>query len=222
MKEADRKRSPTPDYLCRMGLTESCSLSDVTEAYRRRARTTHPDHGGSKEAFQLLREDYEKAKRYVHAPHQLRPPILPAIDATGLNPSVNAGANAKRHSELKRLMPILAGTFLASLTAFVGFFVSPLPLPLSVFALLVSTLGWVYLFVAELPKLPTPLAAILFATYWMSVTTMLLVLGPDIKQAVANPVDMESAVLPLLASFAYVLVTIFGVLGVLVSLVDKT
>lgn len=229
--------SRTPDFLRRLGLTETCSLSEVRAAYRRHAYAAHPDRGGSTEKFKLLCDDYEKAKRYAHAPHKLRPPILPTNQTTGLNPSVNLGgtSNTKRnnykrnkhhrtknnHSIASQSIPILVGTSLSGLTAIAAFLGLTLPMELTAAALLVATMGCVYLAVAELAKLAPALAALVFFVVWFSLSALMLVVSPEIKHALAHPEDFELAALPLLALFAYLLVTFFGFLGVLVSMTNK-
>lgn len=47
------------DALRTLGLKPGCSAQEVTKAFRRLARTRHPDKGGSKEEFQRLRAAYE-------------------------------------------------------------------------------------------------------------------------------------------------------------------
>jgi hypothetical protein len=51
--------------LTRLGLTPSCTRTDVTMAYHQLARTLHPDVGGSHDAFVALRASYEAALRLV-------------------------------------------------------------------------------------------------------------------------------------------------------------
>lgn len=223
MKETDRKRSPTPEFLSRMGLMEGCNLADVTEAYHRRARSTHPDHGGSKEDFQLLCDDYEKAKRYVHGPHTLKSPNLPATNAAGLNPSANLAklSEAKRFAIARRLGPVLTGTIIGSVTSIFGIAGGTLPIGLTVMSLLGTALCLVYLAASELPRLPAQLAAISFAVIWLFLTALMILMIPEIKYGLEHPEEPNSALLPLLLIFCYVLVTFFGLLGALASLTNK-
>lgn len=41
-----------------------CSLEEVKEAYRQKAKQTHPDGGGSAEAFVALQQCYEEALEF--------------------------------------------------------------------------------------------------------------------------------------------------------------
>lgn len=51
------------DCFSQLGLSPSCSISDVKAAYRRLAKSAHPDHGGSHEQFLALQAAYEEALR---------------------------------------------------------------------------------------------------------------------------------------------------------------
>jgi len=52
-----------------LGLEPSATLSEIKRAYRARALATHPDRGGSAEAFRAVHSAYEAAlKRRKHAP----------------------------------------------------------------------------------------------------------------------------------------------------------
>ncbi|MFZ3417565.1 J domain-containing protein [Arthrobacter sp. 3Tela_A] len=42
-----------------LGLTPSATVDEIKSAYRRAARRTHPDHGGSSEHFHLISEAYQ-------------------------------------------------------------------------------------------------------------------------------------------------------------------
>jgi hypothetical protein len=48
-----------------LGLSPPYVLEDVKAAYRDRARETHPDRGGSLEAFNAVQEAFERAQEYV-------------------------------------------------------------------------------------------------------------------------------------------------------------
>ncbi|RBI61138.1 molecular chaperone DnaJ [halophilic archaeon] len=48
-----------------LGLSTGATLSDVKSAYRDRVKEVHPDHGGSREEFQRVREAYTTAKKHA-------------------------------------------------------------------------------------------------------------------------------------------------------------
>jgi hypothetical protein len=48
-----------------LGLLPPYMREDVQAAYREKAKTTHPDHGGSASEFEKLHEAYERAQEYV-------------------------------------------------------------------------------------------------------------------------------------------------------------
>lgn len=45
-----------------LGIDENASIQEVRRAYRERVKDAHPDHGGSREAFQRVRTAYERIK----------------------------------------------------------------------------------------------------------------------------------------------------------------
>lgn len=49
-----------------LGLLPPYSREDVQQAYREKAKTTHPDRGGSEEAFEKLHAAYEQALEYMN------------------------------------------------------------------------------------------------------------------------------------------------------------
>jgi curved DNA-binding protein CbpA len=49
----------TPDFYAILGITRDASTAAVKAAFRRKAKTQHPDRGGNPEAFRLLRLAYE-------------------------------------------------------------------------------------------------------------------------------------------------------------------
>lgn len=63
------KRKPKfdgrPRFMVHLGLLPPYSLNDVKNAYWTKARTAHPDAGGSAEEFVRLNEAYCQAKEYV-------------------------------------------------------------------------------------------------------------------------------------------------------------
>ena len=55
----------TPACLQALGLSMPCSPKDVKEAYRQKAKQTHPDGGGCAEAFLALQLCYEEALEFI-------------------------------------------------------------------------------------------------------------------------------------------------------------
>ncbi|WAP52720.1 J domain-containing protein [Arthrobacter sp. ATA002] len=52
--------SPSPKTLYEvLGLAPSATADQIKTAYRKAARATHPDHGGSAETFHVIAEAYE-------------------------------------------------------------------------------------------------------------------------------------------------------------------
>ena len=54
-----------PAYLAKLGLLLPCSVEDVKEAYIEKAKTAHPDAGGSTEQFIALQEAYERSLEFA-------------------------------------------------------------------------------------------------------------------------------------------------------------
>lgn len=54
-----------PACLQVLGLTMPCNQEDLKEAYRQKAKLTHPDSGGSAEAFLALQQCYEEALEFL-------------------------------------------------------------------------------------------------------------------------------------------------------------
>lgn len=54
----------TPACLQTLGLSMPCSLEEVKEAYRQKAKQTHPDGSGSAGAFVALQQCYEEALEF--------------------------------------------------------------------------------------------------------------------------------------------------------------
>lgn len=46
-----------------LGVSRDASESEIKAAYRERVKETHPDHGGSQEAFETVREAYAAARQ---------------------------------------------------------------------------------------------------------------------------------------------------------------
>jgi len=57
--QGGRSRGADDSLYSLLDLDRSASAQDITKAYRRKAMTTHPDKGGSEEAFKKLNEAYE-------------------------------------------------------------------------------------------------------------------------------------------------------------------
>ena len=48
-----------------LGLPAGAGVEDVREAYRRKVKEVHPDHGGDEEQFKQVREAYTTAKKHA-------------------------------------------------------------------------------------------------------------------------------------------------------------
>lgn len=120
------RQSLPQDFLKRLGLSRDCSVEDVREAYLRKAHVTHPDHGGDKNAFQQLKQDYEEALRYASSrkgtsaqPHDRTIHVRSVPKPT------------EKYSWFVKLLVVMAGVALAGcafLTTRSGFLVSLLTL----------------------------------------------------------------------------------------------
>lgn len=58
---ASREAWTLDTALAALGLAPPCTVADVRRAFRERAKTAHPDAGGSDAAFIALRRSYEQA-----------------------------------------------------------------------------------------------------------------------------------------------------------------
>ncbi len=54
-----------PACVAALGLAWPCTAQEVRQAFRARAKTVHPDAGGSSEAFQALYRAYQEALALV-------------------------------------------------------------------------------------------------------------------------------------------------------------
>src|SRR5690606_11824294 len=54
-----------PDFMVPLGLAPPYAIEDVKQAYREKARATHPDRGGSAAAFAAVHEAFERAQAYL-------------------------------------------------------------------------------------------------------------------------------------------------------------
>lgn len=59
------EHDPRPDFMVTLGLAPPYAIEDVKQAYRERARETHPDRGGSTEAFAAVHAAFERAQAYL-------------------------------------------------------------------------------------------------------------------------------------------------------------
>jgi hypothetical protein len=79
----------TPDYYAALGLTPAATPEEIKHAYRLRAKTVHPDAGGSPEAMELVNEAYrtlsDASLRRDYDQLRTRP-VTPADD----NPTVRS------------------------------------------------------------------------------------------------------------------------------------
>jgi len=90
------------DPLADLGLKPGCSEQDVTRAFRRLARQSHPDKGGSKEAFQRINAAYEaltKVGGLEKAARKANPEADAADAAKRAQSFSQAWAQARRDSE---------------------------------------------------------------------------------------------------------------------------
>jgi len=65
----DTARSPSleerPPFMATLGLLPPYTPEDIQAAYREKAKTAHPDRGGTPAEFQKLHEAFERAQEYV-------------------------------------------------------------------------------------------------------------------------------------------------------------
>ena len=54
-----------PKCLQVLGITRPCTVEEVNRAYRRLALETHPDRGGSADAFKQVHDAFESALAMV-------------------------------------------------------------------------------------------------------------------------------------------------------------
>src|SRR5260370_13383814 len=54
-----------PPFMVTLGLLPPYTHEDIHVAYREKAKTTHPDRGGSATDFEKLHEAYERAQAYM-------------------------------------------------------------------------------------------------------------------------------------------------------------
>ncbi|HET9929307.1 MAG TPA: J domain-containing protein [Polyangiaceae bacterium] len=72
-KPANHDKAPESPHFALLGLTPRASDEEVKRAYRSRALETHPDRGGSAEAFRAVHAAFEHiSKRRARAPKKRR------------------------------------------------------------------------------------------------------------------------------------------------------
>jgi hypothetical protein len=64
-KALPSSRDHRPDFMITLGLAPPYALADVKQAYRDKARATHPDRGGSTAAFNEVQQAFERAQAYL-------------------------------------------------------------------------------------------------------------------------------------------------------------
>lgn len=65
MSQIDAATVDRPEFMTTLGLLPPYTVEDVRQAYKLKARTAHPDAGGSAEQFKHLNDAYEHAVEYV-------------------------------------------------------------------------------------------------------------------------------------------------------------
>jgi hypothetical protein len=61
----DERLDPVARAFAVLGVSPAVSESELRDAYRRKIKEAHPDHGGSREAFRRVREAYATASENV-------------------------------------------------------------------------------------------------------------------------------------------------------------
>jgi hypothetical protein len=56
-----------PPCLSLLGLSWPCTVQEIKQAFRRKVKTVHPDHGGNSADFQVLHRAYKEALTLVSA-----------------------------------------------------------------------------------------------------------------------------------------------------------
>jgi hypothetical protein len=63
----DWARRETPRAVAAFGLRFPCTEEQLKQAYRKRVKQLHPDHGGDQRRFMLLQAQFEEALALVSA-----------------------------------------------------------------------------------------------------------------------------------------------------------
>ncbi|HYO23907.1 MAG TPA: J domain-containing protein [Lacipirellulaceae bacterium] len=58
-------RDHRPEFMATLGLAPPYAIEDVHQAYREKAKQTHPDRGGSAAAFNAVHEAFQQAQAYL-------------------------------------------------------------------------------------------------------------------------------------------------------------
>jgi hypothetical protein len=58
-------RDHRPEFMATLGLAPPYAIEDVHQAYREKAKATHPDRGGSPAAFKAVHEAFQQAQAYL-------------------------------------------------------------------------------------------------------------------------------------------------------------
>ncbi|MHB1038190.1 MAG: hypothetical protein ACYC35_24050 [Pirellulales bacterium] len=61
----DWVRAETPRPIAALGLRLPCTEEEVKEAYRKKVKSLHPDHGGDERRFLLFQAHFEEALKIV-------------------------------------------------------------------------------------------------------------------------------------------------------------
>lgn len=85
-----RKRKADPYSV--LGIKKGATLAEIKAAYRKRAKETHPDKGGSDEAFRKVQEAYEALDPSANAPTNSEPESEATTEPTPTTePEADAG-----------------------------------------------------------------------------------------------------------------------------------
>jgi hypothetical protein len=58
-------RDHRPEFMATLGLAPPYAIEDVHQAYREKAKQTHPDRGGTPAAFKAVHEAFQQAQAYL-------------------------------------------------------------------------------------------------------------------------------------------------------------
>ena len=65
--------SPNASVWAILGVGQGATEDELKRAYRKRAKETHPDHGGEAAAFRDVQRAYAEARRRLAQPRARRP-----------------------------------------------------------------------------------------------------------------------------------------------------
>lgn len=109
MAPGDCEISAVTDLYADLGIKADASPEEIKQAYRKRARETHPDHGGSEEEFQkvnaanIVLSDPEKREKYDRTGDTEQTPTAVFI-VGAFDRAVKQSAGQWRHIDLTGLM----------------------------------------------------------------------------------------------------------------------